>query len=186
LNDNDRTQLIIVDKYFLVCASVVAVVGAICDARSRRIPNRLTLTALAVGLFVRGAVEGWSGLGGAIVASLVAGGFFFVFFLAGGMGGGDVKLISAVGAWAGTSKVIPVLVAAGIAGGCLAGYYLIVNGGVGRTLRNTAVLMRHHLSVGLRPHSQINVQQSTLTRVPFGLAIAMGTLFCAGSAFLRR
>ncbi len=149
------------DKYFLVCASVVAVVGAVCDARSRRIPNRLTLTALAVGLFVRGAVEGWSGLGGAIVASLVAGGFFFVFFLAGGMGGGDVKLISAVGAWAGTSKVIPVLMAAGIAGGCLAGYYLIVSG-------------------------EINVQQSTLTRVPFGLAIAMGTLFCAGSAFLRR
>jgi prepilin peptidase CpaA len=175
-----------VDKYFLICASVVATVGAIRDARSRIIPNRLTLSALAVGFAVRGAIGGWSGLGSSVAAALVAGGFFFLFFLAGGMGGGDVKLMSAVGAWVGTGQVIPVLVAAAIAGGFLAVYYLVIDGSIGRTFRNTAVLLRHHITFGISPHPQINVQQANLTRVPFGLAIALGTLFCAGSAFLRR
>ena len=174
------------DKYFLICAAVVATVGAIRDARSRKIPNRLTFTALAVGLAVRAAIGGWPGLGSAIVAALVAGGFFFLFFLAGGMGGGDVKLMSAVGAWVGTGQVIPVLVAAAIAGGFLAVCYLIKDGSIGHTIRNTAVLLRHHITFGISPHHEINVQQANLTRVPFGLAIALGTLFCAGSAFLRR
>ena len=174
------------DKYFLICASVVATVGAIRDARSRIIPNRLTLSALAVGFAVRAAIGGWSGLGSSVASALVAGGFFFLFFLAGGMGGGDVKLMSAVGAWVGTSQVISVLVSAAIAGGFLAVYYLIVDGSMSRAVRNTAVLVRHHLRSGATPHPQINVQQANLTRVPFGLAIAMGTVFCAGSAFLRR
>ena len=174
------------DKYFLICASLVATVGAIRDARSRIIPNRLTLTALAVGFAVRGAVGGWYGFGNSVAGALIAGGFFFLFFLAGGMGGGDVKLMSAVGAWVGTSQVISVLVSAAIAGGILAVYYLILDGSMIRTVRNTAVLLRHHMSSGAIPHPQINVQQANLTRVPFGLAIALGTVFCAGSAFLRR
>ena len=174
------------DKYFLVCAAVVATAAAVSDARKRKIPNRLTLSALAVAVVTRAAIEGWSGFGSAITATLVAGGFFFLFFLAGGMGGGDVKLMAAVGAWAGVGQVIPVLVAAAIAGGFLAVYYLIARGSVTRTLRNTVELVRHHVTSGISPHSAINVEQSGLTRVPFGLAIAMGTLFCAGSAFLRR
>ena len=75
---------------------------------------------------------------------------------------------------------------AAIAGGILAVYYLILDGSMIRTVRNTAVLLRHHMSSGAIPHPQINVQQANLTRVPFGLAIALGTVFCAGSAFLRR
>jgi len=175
-----------VDKYFLVCAAVVAIAGAIGDAQSRKNPNRLTLSALAVGLLTRAAIEGWYGFGSAITAALVGGGVFYLFFLAGGLGGGDVKLMSAVGAWAGVSQVIPVLVAAAIAGGLLAAYYLVADGGLGRTLRNTVELMRHHCVSGVSSHPEINVRQTSLTRVPFGLAIAMGTLFCAGSALLRR
>jgi len=180
------TRPIIVDKYFLICASAIATVGALRDAQSRIIPNRLTLSALAVGFAVRAAIGGWSGLASSAAAALIAGGFFLLFFLAGGMGGGDVKLMSAVGAWVGTSQVIPVLLSSAIAGGILAVYYLIVDGSMSRTVRNTAVLLRHHMRSGATPHPQINVQQVNLTRVPFGLAIAMGTVFCAGSAFLRR
>jgi prepilin peptidase CpaA len=175
-----------VDKYFLICAAVVAIAGAIGDARSRKIPNRLTLSALGMGLLTRAAIEGWCGFGSAITAALVGGGVFYLFFLAGGLGGGDVKLMSAVGAWAGFSQVVPVLVASAIAGGFLAAYYLVAARGLGRTLRNTVELVRHHCVSGISPHPEINVRQPGMTRVPFGLAIAMGTLFCVGSALLRR
>jgi prepilin peptidase CpaA len=175
-----------VDRYLLICASAFAAIGAFHDVRSRRIPNRLTLGAIAAGLAVRGAFGGWWGLASAATGAAIAGGFFFLFFLAGGMGGGDVKLTAAVGAWVGTGQVIPVLIAAAIAGGILAIFSIVVNRNIGRTLRNTVALLRHHLTFGLRPHSQINIQESNSARVPFGIAIALGTLFCAGSAFLRR
>ncbi len=174
------------DKYLLVCASVIAMAGAIHDARSRRIPNRLTFTAIAAGFAVRAAVGGWLGLESAIWGALIAGGFFFLFFIVGGMGGGDVKLMAAVGAWVGMNQVVPILLAAALAGRVLAIVYMIADGSVGRTLRNSIVLLHHHLTFGLVPHPQINVQESGTTRVPFGIAIAMGTLFCAGSALLRR
>ena len=174
------------DKYLLICASAVALAGAIHDARSRRIPNRLTFTAIATGFAVRAAVGGWLGLESAIWGALAAGGVFFLLFVVGGMGGGDVKLMAAVGAWAGMNQVVPILLAAALAGGVLAIVYMIADGNVSRTLRNSIVLLHHHLTFGLVPHPQINVQESGTTRVPFGIAIAMGTLFCAGSALLRR
>ena len=102
------------------------------------------------------------------------------------MGGGDVKLMAAVGAWAGVKQVAPILLAAALAGGALAIVYMIADGTVSRTLRNIFILIRHHLRSGIRPHPQINVQDSRTTRVPFGVAIAVGTLVCAGSALLRR
>ncbi len=174
------------DKYLLLCASAIAMVGAIHDARSRRIPNQLTFTAIAAGFVVRAAVGGWLGLESAAWGALLAGGIFFLFFVVGGMGGGDMKLMAAVGAWAGVQQVTPILLAAALAGGVLAIGYMIADGTVGRTLSNSIILVRHHLTSGLRPHPQINVQESGTTRVPFGIAIAIGTLFCAGSALLRR
>jgi prepilin peptidase CpaA len=175
-----------VDKYLLICASALAMVGAFHDLRSRRIPNRLTLGAIAAGLVVRAASGGWLGLASAAAGAAIAGGFLLLFFLAGGLGGGDVKLMAAVGAWAGAAQVIPILLAAAIAGGVLAVFAIIAGGSVGRTLRNTAVLLRHHFAFGLQRHPQINVQESNSARVPFGIAIALGALFCAGNTFLRR
>ena len=174
------------DKYLLVCASAIAMAGAVHDVRSRRIPNQLTITAMTAGIATGGVVGGWAGLVSAIWGAFLAGGIFFLFFVVGGMGGGDVKLMAAVGAWAGVKQVTPILLAAALAGGALALVYMIADGTVGRTLRNIFILIRHHLTSGIRPHPQINVQDSRTTRVPFGIAIAVGTLVCAGSALLRR
>ena len=174
------------DKYLLLCASAIAMAGAIHDARSRRIPNQLTLTAIAAGFELRAVVGGWLGLESAVWGALLGGGIFFLFFVVGGMGGGDVKLMAAAGAWAGVQQVTPILLAAALAGGVLAVFYMIADGTVGRTFCNSLIVVRHHLTSGLRPHPQINVRESGTTRVPFGIAIAIGTLFCAGSTLLRR
>jgi prepilin peptidase CpaA len=174
------------DKYLLVCASAIAMAGAIQDIRCRRVPNKLTLTGIGTGFAAGCVAGGWLGLESAIWGALLAGGILFLFFVVGGMGGGDVKLMAAVGAWAGVKQVTPILLAAALSGGVLALIYMIADGSVSRTLRNCATLVRHHFRFGPRPHPQINVQESGTTRVPFGVAIAVGTLFCAGSALLRR
>jgi prepilin peptidase CpaA len=95
---------------------------AIVDWKRLRIPNQLTLTILGSGLVMNlvrgvwlgtegepGRYFGWTGLLGGFVEGLcfsLAGFFvglaiFFVMWQLGTCGGGDVKLMAAVGAWTG-------------------------------------------------------------------------------------
>ena len=156
------------------------------DVRGRRIPNWLTYSGLITALIVRTGLAGWTGLKGGLLGLLLAGGIFYLFFLLGGMGGGDVKLVAAVGAWAGTAQIGSILIVSAIAGGILAVGYMVVFRQMRQTLLNTVELVRHHMTSGLQPHPVINVQQSNTLRLPYGLAVAMGTLFCVGNVFWWR
>ena len=76
------------------------------QGRSRtRIPNWLTYSGLIAALLVRTVLGGWANSWGGLAGMLLAGGIFFLLFLLGGMGGGDVKLMAAVGAWVGWRRV---------------------------------------------------------------------------------
>jgi prepilin peptidase CpaA len=168
-----------------VGAVASATAGAISDVRAARIPNWLTYGSVLAGLAIR-AIWGWPAFKGGLIGLLAGGGIFFLFFLLGGMGAGDVKLMAAVGAWAGGSRTLTVLVGAAIAGGVLAIGYMIFYRRVGTTLRNVAELVRHHATSGIRPHPQLNVREGDALRIPYGLAVAIGTLYCFGNAFLGR
>lgn len=158
---------------------VVALVGAITDIRSARIPNRLTYTALLAVLPLRTAFVGFSGLKNGIIGMVVAGGLFTVLYALGAMGGGDMKLMAAVGAWVGSTQVMTLILATALAGGVLAIGRIVSRNVVGSTLRNTVRLIYYRLTSGLKPHPELNVQSSGSQRVPYGVAIAIGTLFCA-------
>jgi prepilin peptidase CpaA len=174
------------DKYLLICALIVAIVGAVKDLRGRRIPNLLTYSGLLSGLAVRLAVSGWPALKGGAVGVLLAGGIFFVLFALGSVGGGDVKLMAAVGAWAGVAQVVTILLAASIFGGVMAAICVLSRKQVRQTILNTVELIRHHLTSGLQPHPALNVRQAGSLRIPYGLAIAMGTLYCVANVFWWR
>jgi prepilin peptidase CpaA len=175
-----------VEKYLLIGGVLVALVGAVNDVRSARIPNRLTYSALLAALGLRTALLGLSGLKSGALGMLVAGGLFCLLFVLGAMGGGDMKLMAAVGAWVGSSQVVTFMLAAALAGGVLALGRIIFSNRVGQTLRNTVQLICYRLTAGLRPHPELNVQASDSKRVPFGVAIAAGALFCAGNAIWWR
>ena len=170
----------------MICAVLVALGGAVSDIRSARIPNRLTYSALLAALSLRFALLGLSGLKSGAVGMLVAGGLFCVLFVLGAMGGGDMKLMAAVGAWVGSTQVMTLILAAALAGGVLAIGRMIFGNTVGRTLRNTVQLICYRLTSGLQPHPELNVQSLGSQRVPFGVAIAVGALSCAGNAIWWR
>ncbi len=174
------------EKYFLVGAVLVALVGAVIDVRSARIPNRLTYTALLAALPLRTALLGLSGLKSGAIGMLVAGGLFSLLYMLGAMGGGDMKLMAAVGAWVGSKQVITLILAAALAGGVLAIGRIIFRNMVGQTLRNTMRLIYYRLTSGLQPHPELNVQSSGSQRVPYGVAIAVGALSCASNAIWWR
>lgn len=170
------------ERYFFIGAVLVASLGAITDVRSARLPNRLTYSALIVALVLRTAMMGWTGMKSGAIGIGIAGGLFCVLYAIGAMGGGDMKMMAAVGAWVGSAHILTVLIAIALAGGVLALVSMIFNKNLIETVRNTVRLVLYRFTSGLQPHPDMNVQAPGSRRVPFGVAIAMGTLFCAANA----
>ncbi len=102
----------------IVCVVDFTASAAICDLRTKRLPNVLTVTAFAGAILFhlcKGAMEtGWAGAGKELLISL--GGFgtgfgvLFVLWLIGSGGGGDVKYMGALGAWLGAELTVWVFV----------------------------------------------------------------------------
>jgi prepilin peptidase CpaA len=157
----------------LLCASI----GSVHDVRERRIPNRVTGPAILAGLTLHAISGGWGGLEDSALAGLIAGGIFLIFFLAGGMGAGDVKLMTAVGCLAGLSSLHMVVIATVIAGAVFALAVGIYNGRLRETLGNVGALLLHHGQQGLKPHPDLNLTNARTLRLPFALPIAAGCLF---------
>ena len=99
----------------LATVALVALLVLACwfDVRERRIPNALTLAGAAAALLLRSGwgwgsvLEGAAGAGLAVVVGLVP-------FALGYLGGGDVKLLGAVGASMGTDRLLGALLLARI------------------------------------------------------------------------
>jgi prepilin peptidase CpaA len=162
------------DFDYLAAAAVCAVLGAIFDIRSRKIPNLLTGPALLLGLALHLALDGWRGLLSAFAAMLVCGIVFLIFHLAGGMGAGDVKLMAATGCLGGLPNCGNLLVVTALAGGAMAIGLALLRGRLKSTLFNVVALANHHTQAGLTPHPELNVLNAATLRLPYGIAIAAG------------
>lgn len=105
---------------FAICVGGFTLAAAITDARTRRIPNKLTLPMFLLGLIYQLAFNGWSGspefgIGEAGLANALLGfalgfGTLFVLWLVGGGGGGDVKLMGALSIWLGFQLTLLVMI----------------------------------------------------------------------------
>lgn len=158
----------------LWCCASLLVWAAVSDLRSYVIPNRICVAVAALYpiYWLTGLVGGmpvdWSG--GVLAAALMFA-IGFGLFSMGLMGGGDVKLFSAVALWSGLSWLMPLVIVAGVAGGVLS---------VGLIGAKAAMLMRlptdvRALAYPSGPHGM--VRAILKTPVPYGAAIAFGGLF---------
>ena len=158
-------------------ATLCALTGAAFDLKSRRIPNFITGPSILAGLILHGMIDGWHGMLISLAAGLVCGIVFLIFYLAGGMGAGDVKLITAVGCLAGFSNIAYLLILTSLAGGVMAIGLAFLRGQLKQTLLNVGTLATHHSEAGLKPHPELNVLNQSTLRLPYGLAIAAGSSF---------
>ena len=155
----------------LLCASL----SAVYDVRSRRIPNFITLPAMLAGLCVHAVLGGWRQCAAAAAGGLICGLAFFVFYLAGGMGAGDVKLITAAGCIAGLPLIAHLLTFTALAGGAMAVVLALYRRQFISTVTNMGSLLVHHKTMGLTPHPQFHVRNEQALRLPYALAIAAGS-----------
>lgn len=164
----------------LCILAAVLVLVTYTEIQSARIPNWITLPALALAFSVS-----FIGIGIPLVSSLLgfaAGfGFLFVFYLFGGMGGGDVKLMGAVGALLGFPGVLPVLMYTAFIGGAMAVVALIWHGRLRAGLRDSVGMFftakeRHTLEEADAAAEAAAPEAPRPLTIPYGLAIVAGCL----------
>jgi prepilin peptidase CpaA len=159
----------------------VLVVAAVTDVRSGRIYNRLVYPAIALGLAFGAAGGGLAGLKDHALGAGIGFGVLLVCYALGGMGGGDVKLMAAVGALGGFERgdqgsyfilyALFYAFAVGVILGLLAAMWKRVLGPVAtRTWWGARMLVVPGTSLD-------DAVPKTSVRVPFGLATCLGTLW---------
>ena len=89
------------------------------DARTRRIPNYLTLSCALAGLGYQLGFHGLHGLTDGLLGMVLGFGLLILFYLKGGMGAGDVKALAALGTWLGVWGTIYLFVYMAFAGAVL-------------------------------------------------------------------
>lgn len=95
-----------------------------------------------------------------------------------GLGGGDWKLMGALGAWLGPTRVIIVLLVTVLVSGLLAVIQIIRKRKIVQTVRNMWELLRGFFVFGLHPHPDINLDNPAALSLPFGVAAALATAGC--------
>ena len=158
-------------------ALVIAAAAAVLDVRHARIPNWLTFPGIVSGVVLRGLLLGWKGAGSAVLGCLLAGGVFLLFYLVHAMGAGDVKLAAAIGSLLGPVDAVVMLLATALCGGVLAIVYALYQHRIRSTVTNLGAVLRFHAWAGMKAHPELNLDNPVALRMPYGLAIAAGTLY---------
>lgn len=149
---------------------VVAVACAVTDLWKGKIYNAITYPAMALGLVLSIWQHGPSGIFIALGGFAV--GFFpaFIMFALGGMAGGDVKLLGAIGAIAGAVAATETLILAFLVGGLFALGKLAWHGRLFSSLWRSVRVIVGTFWPGLAPASLPEAQRLT---VRFGVAICV-------------
>jgi prepilin peptidase CpaA len=145
-------ETIFFTRALLTLLAVALVVAAVGDWRRRLIENWLTggIALTAPLLWLAQGYGLWPDIGVQVLLALGLFLFFLIFFAMGAMGGGDVKLIAALGLWFPIGHMMNLLVIMSILGGLL-----------------TLALLIHH-RVARKPGRP---------EIPYGIAISAAGLW---------
>jgi prepilin peptidase CpaA len=166
----------------IVVVVVATMVASVTDLRQLKVRNGLTLPLLASGPVYHLASGGMTELNSSLLGAAFGCGILLLPYLLGGLGGGDVKLMSGVGAWLGMPTTVYVFVFAGLIAAVYSMVILVWRGGLGRVLTTCQMAFFQLRSIGkhLGPEDRI---ETVVTRgdrwsrvVPFALMIALAVI----------
>lgn len=145
--------------------AAVLIAAVIIDLKERRIPNWLTLPSLAVGLALQAARGGGEGLAAGLAGAAAGAALLALPFALGWMGGGDIKLLAAIGAFMGAPFTVLTLLFACAAAGVMAAGWLAATGNLVSSLRHIFLVWLPNPTA--KPAALAN-------SIPFGPALALG------------
>ncbi len=160
------------------------------DLTKKKIPNFLTFPVMLWGLFSNTVTGRFEGFLFSSYGLLLGIGLFIIPFVMGGMGGGDVKLLGAIGAMKGAQFVFHAALFTVLCGGGLAIVFLIANGQLLSFLKKILAIVAvpllnvlylkfgfsflNRLSLFFSPSEK--KQEEKKLFLPYGVAIVLGTL----------
>lgn len=145
-------------------------ISAITDLRTGRILNTVTYPAILLGLLMA-ATGSSSGMASSLLGGAIGGGLLYIFFTVGWMGGGDVKLMTAVGTLKGFPFILNALFYSVFIGGIAAALVLIWRGQLGAAMGDLVQAGQRAAT----PRLAAGTIQPRGGTFPFGVAIALGT-----------
>lgn len=124
------------------------VLAAIQDLQTRRIPNWLSLGLLLAGLARSFTSDATLTPSNAFAGFALGFALTFILFAIGALGGGDVKLLSGVGAWLGPIPVLQVFAVAALIGMGIVLIQAHIQGRTATLLRNSAMVAINLVHIG--------------------------------------
>jgi prepilin peptidase CpaA len=164
----------------------VAVVLAAClalafiDVRRYKIYNAFTYPLFAAGLLYHALAAQPPDLGDSLLGGLFGFAVLLPFYALGGVGGGDVKLMTAIGAWLGLQLTIAVFLASSLVTGVYALIIVVGYGRVRETWANICIgwLRARALARQLGADDRIETTLARTDRgrqvIPFAAMVALG------------
>ncbi|MDP1596761.1 MAG: A24 family peptidase [Methylotenera sp.] len=157
------------------------------DIRSRRIPNKLVLIGLVLGVVLNGllpegqgfnrAIPGGLGWLAALKGLVVGMAVLLPIYWLRAMGAGDVKLMAMVGAFLGSADVLGAVLVTFIAGGVMALAVVLWSRQLRQMLLNVKLILLGgfvKMSAGQTP--LMNDLPVSVGKLPYAVAITVGTL----------
>jgi prepilin peptidase CpaA len=173
------------EPVFPVSAGVVLAavfVAAVTDVWKFKVHNVVTFPLLIGGLVFHGISEGPLGLGGSLLGATFGFGVLIGIYILGGMGAGDVKLMTAIGAWLGLELTFYVFLASSLAAGIYALAMIVINHRIPETWLNVRIACHRLAALGrfLATEQRVEAAVAQPDRrgriVPFAAMIGFGVV----------
>jgi prepilin peptidase CpaA len=169
------------DWHALILLGAALAAAAVIDLKMGRIPNFITLPAIVAGLVIQSALGGtaglWQGLGGLAAGAIP----MIVCWKIGGIGGGDVKLMAAIGALTNWQFAVATLVWGLAIAALMAIGVMIRRRIIRRTLRRVGLSLMTAVVPGVKKQWPDDTDSPKL---PFALAICLGACASVADAWL--
>jgi prepilin peptidase CpaA len=170
----------------LLALVALVLTAVVCDLRSRRIPNALVASGIALGLFIQNVAPAGGGLFGhpagalgfvpALLGGLLGLGLFLPLYALRALGAGDVKLLAMIGVWLGAPAVAYAALWSMLAGGVLSLAWALGTGVFRRVLANLRdMFLASWVRVQAGAGVGVAAPAFATGRLPYAVAIACGT-----------
>jgi len=156
-------------------ALILTLCAGYLDWRTRRIPNWLTVSGFFLGIAINSIFGGWHGAIASLEGAGVGLGLLLPLVLLRGFGAGDWKLMGAIGALMGWRLTLWVLIASVLISAVAGLIQIAITRRMQGTFRNIGKLLKGFVVFGLRPNPEVSLDNPTLAKMPFGMAVAAAT-----------